>query len=226
MKIRLNHVVKLLALAGAMTAASVASAQSAGAWLGTIGINKISPKVESGNISAPALPDTKAAVGDDTKPIFNIAYMFTDHVSTELDLGVPYTSEFIGDGSIKGAGKLGTSDVLPPTLFIQYRFLDAGAKFRPYVGLGATYAYFRKETGSGQLTALINTGGPATSFSLKNKAAVSFQLGASVALNQRWFASVGVIKTYLKTTATYSTGQTQDIKLDPVSMNVGIGYRF
>ena len=40
----------------------------------------------------------------------------------------------------------------------QYHFMEAKSAFRPYVGLGLTYAYFTKETGSGALTALTNTG--------------------------------------------------------------------
>ena len=94
--------IKLLALAAAMTAASAASAQTAGTWLGTLGINKITPKVDSGDISAPALPHTKADVESDTKPRFAIGYMYTDNISAELDLGLPYKHDLIGAGAIQG----------------------------------------------------------------------------------------------------------------------------
>ncbi|HEV7814521.1 MAG TPA: OmpW family outer membrane protein [Janthinobacterium sp.] len=226
MNIRLNSAVKMLALVAAMGMASSASAQSVGQWFGVVGVNKIMPKVESGEVSAPALPNSTAGVGNDTQPIFNIGYMITDHISAQLDLGLPYTNEFYGTGALQGSGKIGTAEVLPPTAFAQYRFFEPNAVIRPYVGAGITYAYFRKETGSGQLSALLNTGGPDTSFHLDNRWGASVQLGTTVAINQRWFADIGIIKTWLKTQATYSTGQTQDIKLDPVSVNVGIGYRF
>jgi outer membrane protein len=39
--------------------------------------------VESGDVSAPALPGTKTDVNSDTKPRFAIAYMITDNVSAE-----------------------------------------------------------------------------------------------------------------------------------------------
>ena len=226
MKIRLHKALKMMALAAAMAAAAAASAQSAGTWMLTAGINKITPKVDSGDVSAPALPVTKADVGSDTQPILNIGYMYTDNISAELALGLPYKHELTGAGSIQGTGKLGTTEVLPPTLFVQYRLFNPGAVVRPYAGLGLTYAYFQKETGSGQLTAILNTGGPAATYRLKNKFAASFQLGATVAISERWFADVAVVKTLLKTRATYSTGQTQDMTLDPLAVSLGVGYKF
>jgi outer membrane protein len=223
----MKNTVKLLALAAAMTVATAASAQqTAGTWLGTLGANKITPKVESGDVSAPALPGTKADVGADTKPRFAIAYMVTDNISTEIDLGLPYKHELTGAGSIEGTGKLGTAEVLPPTAFVQYRFLPANSMFRPYAGLGITYAMFQKERGSGQLTAILNTGGPGATFKLDNKWAASFQIGGTVKINEKWFVDASVIKTKLKTTTHYSTGQTQDVRLDPLAVNFSIGYAY
>ncbi|WUR13845.1 OmpW family outer membrane protein [[Empedobacter] haloabium] len=222
----LHTAAKLLALAAALSAAGGAAAQARGDWTVKVGVNKITPKVESGDVSAPALPGTKADIGTDSKPIFNLAYFVTDNIAAELDLGVPYRHDLFGAGAIEGTGKLGTADVLPPTLFAQYRFFGANAVFRPYVGVGVTYAYFRRERGSAQLTAVLNTGGPASTFSLEAKWAPSVQLGASYRLNERWSVDGGVIKTKVKTTATYSTGQTQDIRLDPVAVNVGVTFKF
>src|SRR5471032_1807665 len=223
----MKNTVKLLAMAAALTVASAASAQqTAGTWLGTLGINKITPKVDSGDVSAPALPGTKADVGSDTKPRFAIAYMITDNVSAEVDLGLPYKHELSGAGAIQGTGKLGSAEVLPPTAFIQYRFLPANSMFRPYVGLGLTYAMFQKETGSAQLTALLNTGGPGSTFKLDDKWAASYQIGATVKINEKWFVDATVIKTKLKTQVHFSTGQNQDMRLDPLAVSVSIGYNF
>jgi outer membrane protein len=221
-----KNTMKLLALAAAMTAASAASAQSAGSWIGTLGINKITPKVDSGDISAPALPGTKADVNSDTKPRFTIGYMYTDNISAELDLGLPYKHDLVGDGAIAGTGKLGSAEVLPPTAFVQYRFLPANSMFRPYVGLGITYAYYQKERGSGQLTALLNTGGPGATFKIDNKWAASYQIGGTVKINEKWFVDATVIKTMLKTDVHFSTGQNQSVKLDPLAVSVSIGYKF
>jgi outer membrane protein len=225
-----HTVVKLFilstALSAALGAAGSAAAQAKGDWTVKVGVNRITPKVESGNVSAPALPNTKADVDADTKPILNLAYFFTDNIAAELDMGAPYRHKLFGADAIAGTGQLGTVDVLPPTLFAQYRFFRPDAVFRPYVGLGVTYAYFRRERGSAQLTAILNTGGPASTFSLDSKFAASAQVGASFRLNERWSIDGGVIKTRLRTTATYSTGQTQAMKLDPVAVNLGVTFKF
>lgn len=210
----------------AMTASALASAQTAGSWLVKVGYNQITPKVTSGDLSAPALPGSKIDIGSNSQPIFTFAYMFTDNISAELGLGVPYTHEITGAGSIQGVGKLGTIQQLPPTLFAQYRFLDAKSTFRPYVGVGLTYGYFRKPTGSAALTALTNPGGTPTTFNVDNAWGVTPQVGVTFNFNDRWFADAVVSKSYISTTSHMSTGQHVDTKLDPVATAFSIGYRF
>lgn len=226
MKVRLHNVVNMLVAAAAMAAAAGASAQSAEQWTVKAGVNKITPKVESGDMSAPSMPGAKGDVGPDTKPLVAIGYGLTDNISAELDLGLPYTHTIYGAGSIQGVGELGKVQVLPPTAFIQYRMFEPTSMVRPYVGAGLTYAYFRKATGSGKLTALTNPGGPATTFKLDNKLTVSFQAGVTLNLGEKWFVDATVIKTLLKTTAHFSTGQTQEMKLNPLATSLSIGYKF
>ncbi|SFU98021.1 outer membrane protein [Pseudoduganella namucuonensis] len=226
MNTRVNGALKLLALAAALAVATGASAQSAGQWMAQVGLNKIEPDVKSGNVTAPALPESRADIGADVQPVFTVGRMLTDNISLELHLGVPYKHKIYGAGSLEGTGALATSEVLPPTLFAQYRLFKPDSVVRPYAGLGLTYAYFRNETGSGQLTALLNPGGPPATFSMQNKWAVAVQLGATVAINKQWFADVSVAKSKLKSTATYSTGQTMEARLDPLAVCIGIGYNF
>ena len=98
--------------------------------------------------------------------------------------------------------------------------------FRPYVGLGITYAKFQKERGSAQLTALLNTGGPGATFKLDDKWAASYQLGGTVKINEKWFLDASAIKTKLATDVHFSTGQYQHVRLDPLAVNISIGYKF
>lgn len=226
MKLRLHSAVTLLAAAAVLAAAPGAMAQSAGQWTVKGGIGKITPKVTSGDVSAPALPGSKAAVGPDTQPVFAVAYGWTDHVSLELDLGLPYEHEISGAGAIQGAGVLGTVKSLPPTLFAYYRFFEPEATVRPYAGVGLTYAYFTDETGSGKMTALSDIGGPPTTFTIDSKFAATFQIGAVYNINKRWFVDANISKTFLKTKVTFSSGQTQDMKLDPQAVTLAVGYKF
>lgn len=226
MKIRSKRALQLLAMTAAMGIATGAAAQSQGTWYLKAGINKLTPKVESGPISAPVIPDAKADVKADTKPILNIGYMLTDNFSAEIDLGVPYKHELVGDGSIAGSGKLGTVEALPPTAFLQFHMFEPAAKVRPYLGLGLTYAYFQKETGSGGLTAILDAGGPPVTFKMKSKWAAAFQVGVNVKLADRWSADVSVIKSKLSSTAQFSTGQHMSARLDPLAISAGVGYTF
>ena len=221
-----KNVVQCLVLAALSAVAGAASAQSAGQWAVSVGANRITPKVESGAVTAPALPNTLADVEKDTQPVVVVNYGFTDNITGEFAVGTPYKHKIYGAGSIEGSGQLGTVEALPPTAFVQYRFFQPDAVIRPYVGLGVTYAYFMKETGSYRLTALTNPGAKATTFSIDNKLTVSAQIGATVRLSERFFLNAAFVKTRLRTDVHYSTGQTQHMRLDPSSTMIGIGYKF
>jgi outer membrane protein len=110
---------------------------------------------------------------------------------------------------------------------VQYRFFAPTAMIRPYVGLGVTYAYFSKETGSFKLTALTNPGGNRpTTFSIDNKLTVSAQVGAAVNVGERFFVNAAFVKTRLRTDVHYSTNQSQHMRLDPSAVLLSVGYKF
>ena len=54
----------------------------------------------------------------------------------------------------------------------------------------------------------------------------SVQLGGTIAINEKWFVDVFYVKTPLKTKTTFSTGQTLDVTLDPVSYGISVGMKF
>jgi outer membrane protein len=204
----------------------VALAQSADTVMVKVGVNQIAPQVSSGDLSAPALPGTKIDVQSATSLIITATYMFTANWSAEFFAGLPYKHDVIGDGSIKGVGTIGTVKQISPTLFGQYRFGEAQSSFRPYVGLGLTYAHFFAEEGSGVLTSITNPGGPPTQMSVDGAWGLSAQIGASLKLDRNWFVDLAVIKTYLKTTSHLSTGQSIDTKLDPLAIGLSVGYHY
>jgi len=225
----MKFIVNRLMLVGALSAlaaAGGASAQAAGQWTIKAGAAKITPQVISGDVSAPALPGSKADVASDTQPILAIAYGLSDNIGIELDLGLPYQHDILGAGAIDGVGKVGSVKSLPPTLFVHYRLFAPSTRVRPYAGLGATYAYFTDETGSGKLTALSDIGGPPTTFSIKSKLAATVQLGVAVAIDARWFVDAAISKTWLKTRVDFSSGQTQAMQLDPQAASLTLGYKF
>jgi outer membrane protein len=221
-----SNVVKLLVAAGALAVAGSAAAQAQGKWAVSVGATQITPRVESGAITAPALPNSLGDVGKDTEPVIVVNYGFTDNITGEFTFASPYKHTLYGAGAIAGTGELGTVDALPPTAFVQYRFFQPNAALRPYIGLGVTYAYFYKETGSFRMTALTNPGGPATTFSIDNKWTVSGQIGAVWNFNEKWFLNAALVKTRLRTDVHFSTHQNQHMKLDPNSTVLTLGYKF
>lgn len=207
--------------------AGTAQAQSAGDWLVRAGATQIRPQVSSGDLSAPSLAGTQADVKSASQLSGGITYMFSDHVDIDLPLALPFKHDIVGAGAVAGVGKIGEVKALPITLLAEYRFMDAGSRFRPYVGAGLTYAEFFKARSTAALSAL--TGGTPTdptTLKVDSKLGFTVDIGASYAINDHWFVDASVTKTLLKTTTHLSTGQTMDIKLDPVSVSAAIGYRF
>ena len=66
--------------------ASVASAQSAGTWLGRLGMTTIAPQVSSGDMSAPSFPGTKSDVSSASQVSGGVTYMYTDNFSVDVPL--------------------------------------------------------------------------------------------------------------------------------------------
>jgi outer membrane protein len=221
-----KNALTLLALGAALCVSSSASAQSAKQWAISLGAKRITPIVDSGFLTAPTQPGVKTDATADTEPVVTFTYMITDHVSAETYIAPPYKVKQTGAGTLQGTGVVGSVESLPATFVIQYRFLEPTAKFRPYLGAGVSYAYFQKERGSAQLTALSNTGGPPTTFKVGNAWGSTFQAGFTFTLTEKWFADVSFTKSYVKNTTRFSTGQTIEAKLDPVSSSFAIGYRF
>jgi outer membrane protein len=221
-----KQLVLALSAAAALCAALPAQAQSQGDILVRIGITDVTPKVKSGALSAPTLPNTRIDVTGDTVMGGGVTYMLTDNWSVDLPLALPLHNRIKGADAIGGSGQIGSTKALPATLFGQYRFLDSGAKWRPYVGLGLTYASFFEETGNNTLTGLTNPGGAPTGLRIKDKFALTEQVGLTYAFSPKCFAEFMAAKTQLKTRSTLTTGQTIDTTLDPVTMGLYVGFKY
>ncbi len=223
----MKNTMKLLLIPAVMACAVAAQAQSAGTWMVRGGATTITPNVNSGDLSPPSLAGSKASITSSTKLSGGITYMLDNNFSLDLPLSVPFQHDISGDGSVSGVGKIADVKVLPVTFLAQWRFMEPASAFRPYVGLGITYANFFGARTTSTLTA-ISGGNPnnPTTISIDSKWAATVQLGASVSLNSNWFVDANYTYTPLSTRTTFSSGQTQDIRLDPSSVSLTVGYRF
>jgi len=202
-------------------------AQSAGHWMARIGATQIQPHTRSGDLTTPSFPGTTADIGADTQPTAGLTWMWTDHVSVDVPLALGFRHAVRGDGAIAGVGRIGEVKALPITLLVQYRFLSPQDRWRPYVGIGPTYARFYKARTTAALTGM--TGGSPddpTTMHMDSKLTYTVQAGVSVALGERLGLDLAVMSTPLKTRAHLSTGQTLDAKVDPTTYSLGLTWRF
>jgi outer membrane protein len=216
-----------LCATAALLASGVAQAQSAGTFIGRIGVTNITPSPISGDLSAPSFPGTKTEISSDTQPTAGVTYMVTDNIAIDVPLALGFKHTLTGAGAIEGVGKVGEIKSLPVTVLVQYRFDEAKAKIRPYVGAGLTYAKFYGGRTTAALTGLTG-GSPSnpTTMSANSKFTVSFQMGVSVILSDKTGLDVSVIKTPLTSKTSLSTGQTVTAKLNPLAISVGITRQF
>jgi outer membrane protein len=168
----------LLAL-GLMGCVSCAVAQKAGSWLIQGGLTQISPSVTSGTLSAPSPSGTTVGVGSDTQATAQLSYIYNDHWSVAVPLGLGFKHKLFGTGAIAGTGQIGTVTALPISVFGQYRLGEPNAQFRPYGMLGLSYAYFHDAQGSAALNGLnpINPVGGSTGLKVDSKFAPNAGLG-------------------------------------------------
>ena len=210
----------------ALCGAGAAQAQVAGDVLVKLGWNKIMPKVRSSDLSAPSLPDSKIDIKSASALFFTATYMITDDISVEALGGLPYKHDIVGAGAVAGVGKIGSIHQISPTVLLQYRFLAADGPFRPYVGAGPTFAKFYGSKGSAALTAVTNPGGPGTTIGGDTEWGGTIEAGANYKIDKHWFVDAAILKTFINTKATLSTGQSTSARLNPVSINASIGYTF
>lgn len=222
-----KRALKLLAVAGTLLVGASAFAQSAKQYSVALGFREIKFKVESGFLTAPTPPGVQNDVRPDTQPNITLNYMLTDNIGFEGYLAPPYRHDTVGAGTIQGTGKLASIESLPATAVLQYRFFTPATKMRPFVGLGVTYAYVQKERGTPQLTAISNTGSSTpTTFKTEKNFGSYFQVGTRYSVNDTWYVTADLTKSYIKTRVSFSTGQSINLKLDPVSYSLSVGRHF
>ena len=221
-----QSIASALVATAALCGVGAAQAQVAGQFLVGAGWNKIMPKVKSDDLTAPSLPGSQINIKSASALFVTATYMITDDISVEALGGLPYKHDIVGAGAVAGVGKIGSIHQISPTVLLQYRFLAADAPFRPYVGAGPTFAKFYGTKGSAALTAVTNPGGPPTTIGGDTEWGGTLQAGANYKIDKHWFLDAAILKTFISTKATLSTGQSTSARLNPIAINASIGYTF
>jgi len=181
------------------------------------------PTESSGSIM-PTFPGEEVSVDNAIVPEVDFTYMMTDTIGLELIAATSKHHVSGKTGTTGGIGKLASSWVLPPTLTLQYHPLPTG-KFHPYVGLGVNYTMFYNENASAGLETAVGT----TNVSLKNSFGWAGQIGMDIDTSETTFVNFDVKYIDMRTTARLTTTalglETVRVKINPIVVGIGFGFR-
>lgn len=166
--------------------------------------------------------DEELDVDSNTQLGLTLGYMLTNNVSVELLAASPFSHDISTD--LLGLGKVGETKHLPPTLMVQYYFMEPNSDFRPYVGAGINYTTFFDEK--------FNSTGTAAGLSdlkLDDSWGLAANIGVDYKINDNWFANAAVWYANIETTAKYRAGgqsMSTDVDINPWVFMIAGGYKF
>ena len=135
----------LLVAAIAAGLSMTAMAETAGTWTVGVGVSHVEPDSKNGNLSTEALGTIGIDhIDPDVRPTLTAEYFVADNVGVELLAALPFHHDIILDVPGKGL-KEAKTQLLPPTLSLQYHFDNVHANVKPFIGVGANYTAFFKE---------------------------------------------------------------------------------
>jgi outer membrane protein len=197
----------LLSTLTSFTLSSAAIAQES-PWQVRVRAVHIDPADKSDPVGGAGASD-RLHVSDKWIPEVDITYYVTPNWAAELILTTPQKHTV----TLDGAG-IGTFRHLPPTLTAQYHFLP-GKQFNPYLGAGVNYTLLSKVRlldGAARLE--------------HDSVGLALQAGVDYRLGGHWSLNVDVKKLQLRSDVMIGGVRASRVKVDPVLLGVGIGYRF
>lgn len=199
-----------LALAAATLTllANEVCAQQVGPWLVRARIENLAPANKSDQVGGTGASN-RLSVSDKTIPELDISYFFTPNFALELVLTYPQRHTVRLDGT-----DIGSFKHIPPTLLAQYHFMPA-SQFDPYLGVGVNY------TNISSVKLLNGAGGLEHS-----SVGLALQAGVDYKIDQKWSVNFDVKKVQIRSDVFASGTKISAVKVDPLMIGVGLGYRF
>jgi outer membrane protein len=205
-----------LAIAGGLALPTLVQAQAFKA--GDVLVRARAVNIDTANKDSIDAADIK--VSNKTIPEVDFTYFFSPNLAAELILTYPQKHNISANiPTLAVNGEIGSVKQLPPTLTVQYHFTDFGA-VKPYLGAGLNYTRFSsvnlpQGTALGSLT--ID----------KNSFGLAFQAGVDYAIDANWSLNLDIKKVQMRTDLkSGAAGNLGKIKIDPLLVGVGVGYKF
>ncbi len=185
-----------------------AMAQQQSPWQIRARVVNIAPADKSDPIGGVGAAD-RLTVSNKTIPEVDVSYFFTPNIAAELILTYPQKHTVALDGV-----DIGSFKHLPPTLTLQYHFMPE-KQFSPYVGAGINYTNISSVN-------LLNGAG-----SLEhNSVGFALQAGADFKIDKNWSINVDVKKVQIRSDVAIAGAKVSAVKIDPLLVGIGVGYRF
>lgn len=203
-----KSMLKLMVAALGLVGAAVPGWAQESPWLVRVRAVHIDPADKSDPVGGTGASD-RLHVSSKWIPEVDISYFLTPHWAAELVLTYPQKHDVMLDGQ-----RIGSFKHLPPTLLAQYHFLP-GAQFDPYVGAGINYTLISKVdilNGAGRLE--------------HDSIGAALQAGVDFRIDTKWSVNLDVKKVQIRSDVDINGVRASRVKIDPVLLGVGVGYRF
>jgi outer membrane protein len=148
----------------------------------------------------------------------DLTYFFTDNIAAELVFFAYSRHDVKAKNTAVGDIDLGSLDLLPPTLTVQYHFMPQ-KPFKPYIGAGLSYVLIPNED-SGAATAVRYDDGVI---------GYALQAGFDYFFTDHWCLNFDVKKVWVDVDVevdALGTTVSTSVDVDPWLIGMGVGYRF
>ncbi|MBK1851047.1 MULTISPECIES: OmpW/AlkL family protein [unclassified Marinobacter] len=241
----MSRTFKLSVMAAAvMAVAPAAQAFEGGDFILRAGAVHVAPDDSSDVIKVGGAPifgaDARVSVDTNTQLGIRATYMFTSNLGVGVLGATPFKHNINGAGDLYGAGKLGETKHLPPTLTLQYFPMHSSSALQPFVGVGVNYTtFFETKTTStldGAVAATVPLAGATTELELDDSVGVAFEAGVDYMLSENfglnaaiWWADINTdatVKVYDGAGNFVTNADTFEVEIDPMVYMVGFTYKF
>ena len=162
---------------------------------------------------------SKLEVDSNIIPEIDFSYYITKNIATELILavGTRHDVNIAGSGAHAGS-KLGSVNLLPPTLTVQWHF-NPDQTIDPYAGAGLSYVRAMDNN--------LNLGGSTPIHIERNMWGPALQAGVDFNLQDKWLVNFDVKKIWFNTDVFANDSTKIDsLDIDPWVVSFGVGKKF
>ena len=178
------------------------------------------PANKSDAIPALAVPSDAIHINSKTLPEVDFEYFLTPTWSSELILTYPQSQTVtVEKSALGGPANIGTFKHLPPILTVKYNFIPGG-DFRPYVGAGVNFTLLS------DVRLAVPTAPPMALELSRSSVGPAVQGGFDYKMADHWFANADVKWAMLRANLKFDSATLAQVRVDPVLVAVGVGYRW